>query len=65
VPAVIVRCASCEKELVTYLNVLADCFETYSKVLIHEVEVRGYELVEGTANGQPDYYCIDCWEPSE
>lgn len=67
-PTVNLKCSGCKNRVSTYLSVLADVFGKYSKVLIHEGEVRGYELlVDGSGElveDHPIYYCIKCWETS-
>lgn len=64
-PAVILKCAGCQKKITTYLNVLSDVFGKYSKVLIHNREVEGYEFSETEMTGQPAYFCLRCWEDTE
>ncbi len=64
-PAVRLNCAGCGKQLTTYLNVLADVFGKYTKVLINNREAEGYELSDTDTGTQPDYYCVACWENTE
>jgi hypothetical protein len=65
VPAVWLKCAGCGKKMTTYLNVLADVFGKYTKVLIRNGEAEGYELADTHTGTQPDYYCSQCWESTE
>lgn len=51
--------------MTTYLNVLADVFGKYTKVLIRNGEAEGYELADTHTGTQPDYYCSQCWESTE
>ena len=64
-PAVLVWCAGCGKELTTYLNVIGDVFGKYSRVLIHGRESEERVLSDAPTGTQPDYYCIACWKSTE
>jgi len=64
-PAVELRCSGCRNRLTTYLNVLADIFGKYSKVLIDGGEAKAHEPltpVDPELEEQPAYFCVNCWQ---